>query len=180
MSCNNRQSEHEMIAIGKIRRPIGLAGDVASEMFEEVDLTSFEGVRVNIAGRVATIRKISKKNKGALRVKFSGCDTFEDADSLRNAVITAFPEDLPSLPDGKFYGWQILGMVAKDQDGKFLGTVSEVMKTGGNDVYVITDIATQTEILAPAISAAVLSIDVSQKVMMLATENCMLQPWKKG
>ena len=55
---------------------------------------------------------------------------------------------------------ELIGLTAVDEAGETLGTVTEVMATGANDVYVVTT-AEGGELLLPAIADVVLEIDIA-------------------
>jgi 16S rRNA processing protein RimM len=65
----------------------------------------------------------------------------------------------PRLSKGVYYHDQIIGLAVRTTQGEFLGTVHEILETGGNDVYVVRDGA--QEHLLPAISQCIKEIDLN-------------------
>ena len=68
------------------------------------------------------------------------------------------------LPEGEFYYHELLGLSVMDETGESLGKVTEIMQTGANDVYVVTNEAGH-EILLPAIAEVILDVDLDSKIM---------------
>jgi 16S rRNA processing protein RimM len=71
------------------------------------------------------------------------------------------------LPAGVYYHSQILGLEVVEVGGRGLGEVSEILETGGNDVYVVRT-ANGAELLLPAISSVILDIDLEAKQIRVA------------
>jgi 16S rRNA processing protein RimM len=94
----------------------------------------------------------------------NGVSTPEEAGRLRNQQICIAVADLPALPEGTYYDHELLDLAVVDQDDQPLGRIIEILKTGANDVYVISD-PSGRELLLPAIPQVVLSIDPALKVM---------------
>lgn len=75
-----------------------------------------------------------REHKGALIVKIEGSDDIESADKLRNAELFARREDMPRLPEGRFYVVDLIGLTVVLPDGKTLGTVKDVFAGGGGSL----------------------------------------------
>ena len=67
-------------------------------------------------------------------------------------------ESVATLPEDQYYHFQLLGMEVVTISGDRLGTLTEILMTGSNDVYVIKG---DIEILIPAISGVIVRVDVS-------------------
>ncbi len=126
--------------IGRVMAPFGIKGEVRvrpetdyPQRLAEVDTVCLElpGGREEMA-RPARVRLTPK---GAL-VRFEGCRDRNDAERLRGAWVKIRPSMVPPLPEGEFYVHQILGLRAVTADGREIGEVTEVIRTGANDVYV--------------------------------------------
>jgi len=95
--------------------------------------------------------------KGGMVIKFAGFDTPEAAAALRDHEIYIPVESAMPLPAGEFYVYQLIGLEVYTDAGERLGTVSDVMETGSNDVYVV-ERAGDKPILLPATREVVLDI----------------------
>jgi 16S rRNA processing protein RimM len=59
------------------------------------------------------------------------------ADKLRGWLVQVPEREAWKLPRGRFYWHQIIGLRVVTGEGEELGTVSEIIETGANDVYVV-------------------------------------------
>ena len=99
-------------------------------------------------------------HRGMALVKFQGINTREDAERLAGVELEVPIEDVPPLPDGSYYHFQILDMEVWTTTGELLGVVEDILITGGNDVYVVR--SGGGEVLVPAIEDVVLDVDVDE------------------
>lgn len=74
---------------------------------------------------------------------------------------------LPSLTDGEFSYDQIIGLSVFTVHGKLLGTVTKIIETGSNDVYVVRN--NEKEILIPAIRDVIHLIDPEKNMIIITT-----------
>ena len=75
-------------------------------------------------------------------------------------------DDLVDLPEGRYYIFDIIGLAVEDTKGNPLGTVSDVLQPGANDVYVVTKDG-EPDLLLPALKDVVLQIDLDAKKMVV-------------
>ena len=64
------------------------------------------------------------------------------------------------MDEGVYYLYQIIGLTATLEDGEEIGQVTDISRTGSNDIYVVCT-PDGSELLVPAISDAVLKIDLA-------------------
>ncbi|MBI5379769.1 MAG: 16S rRNA processing protein RimM, partial [Nitrospirae bacterium] len=96
---------------------------------------------------------------------FAGCETSEAARSLVGGVIQIPDSEIPPLPEGQFYHFELLGLKVYTVEGAYLGEVTEIFPTGSNDVYVVRDGPRET--LIPAIRNVIRVIDLRGKRMVI-------------
>ena len=149
------QSEDKII-VGKIGAARGLDGTLRI-----IPLTDFEGrfdglEKIFVGGKLFGVEEV-KHISGQIFIKFAGVDSREDARALTNKFLTVDRADAAPLDDGEFYTFDIIGCEVFDGD-KRLGTVTNVLKTGSNDVFEIDG-----NILIPALKSVVRSIDIAAK-----------------
>jgi 16S rRNA processing protein RimM len=92
---------------------------------------------------------------GDLVIRIEGIDSREIAERLKGALLRARSADSPPLPEGEYYEYQLLGLEVWTTDGRKLGQVDQVLRTGANDVFVVG------EHYIPAISQVVVAVDVA-------------------
>ena len=99
------------------------------------------------------------------RLKLQGVHTREEARDLRGAEISIpLPEAVP-LPEGSYYGVELIGVRVVALTGEPVGTLREVLSTGSNDVYVVRGPA--GEVLVPAIPDVVQDFDPERRVLTI-------------
>ena len=153
------------LAIGKVRRPHGVTGDALVEVYTDFP-ERLQPKAVVYAGEAhipLTIQRQRIHNDGIL-MAFDGYTTPEQVGRFRNQSLYIAVAEAVELPEGEFYYHELLDLSVLDESGKLLGKVTEIMQTGANDVYVVTDEAGH-EILLPAIADVVLDVDLDLKTM---------------
>jgi 16S rRNA processing protein RimM len=90
----------------------------------------------------------------------------DQAGLFRNKFIYILKEDLPVLPEGEYYHFDLIGLQVYDPSDKLLGKLVEVIETGANDVYVVTNEQGE-EVLIPAISQVVISVSIPDGKMVV-------------
>ena len=99
-------------------------------------------------------------------LKLEGIDSPEQAKKFRGALLQVSRQELWPLQDGVYYHFEIVGLEVVTADGSALGEVTEVLTTGGNDVYVVKD-KLGNEYLVPAIRSVVKKIDTGAGLMII-------------
>ena len=102
-------------------------------------------------------------NEGLL-LGFEGVTTPEQAGRYRNQVISIAAADAADLPEDEFYFHELQDLQVVDDAGNSLGTLTDILETGANDVYVVTD-PHGGELLLPAIPEVILDVDLDAKTM---------------
>ena len=71
------------------------------------------------------------------------------------------------LPKDTYFVEDLIGCNVKDTEGNELGSVTDVIETGANDVYVITG---EKTLMLPALKRVVLSTDIENRQILLDAE----------
>jgi 16S rRNA processing protein RimM len=97
----------------------------------------------------------------ALAVQFEGVDSREQSDALRGMQVAVPRSELPAAAEDEYYWSDLIGLQVINLQGEVLGTVSELMETGANDVLVVD--AAEQHRLIPFVSAVVTEVDLDQR-----------------
>ena len=152
------------ITVARIIKPFGLRGRVVIESLTDFPARFAPGSILLIDDQPFEITT-SRPQKHRWVLKFKGVDTPEDAETLRGALLQVPESQLHPLPEGQFYRFQIIGLLAVTRDGRELGPVKDVLETPANDVY---QVQTPTgELLVPALPDFVLKVDLEAGKMVV-------------
>ena len=75
-------------------------------------------------------------------------------------------EDAVELEDDEYFMADILEMDVYTDGGEFFGTLTDILETGANDVYVI-DTKEHGEVLIPAIKDCILDVNTEENKMTI-------------
>lgn len=98
---------------------------------------------------------------GRLRLGFAGIIDVNAAEALKGGVLMIDPAGLPPPGPGEFYFFQAIGCEVITIDGRRLGKIEEIFRTGANDVMVVRD-DNEHEVLVPVIADVIRSIDLGE------------------
>jgi 16S rRNA processing protein RimM len=164
-SSGSPAGEPVYLVIGYLRRPHGIRGEIIMDLHTDFPERIKSGRKVLIGEKrqPLTLDTVRVHNNGLL-VSFLGVDTPEDAGKYRNQWVHVKASDVPPLPEGKHYKYELIGLDVVDENGNPLGKLVEILETGANDVYVVRD-DTGKEILLPAIPSVILNLDMDHRLL---------------
>ena len=158
----------DWVPIGDITKTHGLKGEVKLRP-SVTDPSLVQGTpRVRIVGDQIepseTVLEKVRGQGGRWIVKFKDCKTIEEAQVLVGRSLEICRKDFQPLPEGEYYWFEIEGLQVFDEEGRYYGTVNEIIVTGSNDVYVVRD--GDKELLLPMIDSVVKSIDLKENKLI--------------
>lgn len=147
--------------MGYVVRAKGVLGEVRveplterRERFGELSRVMFE--RGNEAARELAIDAWRPDGAGVL-IKIAGIDTPEEATrQLAKGYLTVPPEEVPPLPQGLHYVFELVGCQVVDESGKILGEIVDVLEMPSADVYLVRQAG--REVMLPAVGQFVVEI----------------------
>jgi len=160
-----RDFSTDFLVVGQLGRAHGVKGEIRMSLLTDFPERLQSDLTVYIGEVYKPLRIINCRGLGhspdqeVLLVTFEGYDDREKVETLRNQMVYVRADDRPPLPDGEYYQHQLLGLRVIDEDGRALGMLNEIMRTGANDVYIIKP-ETGHEILFPAIDSTILDVDL--------------------
>ena len=153
-----------MTEIGKIVTTRGLKGELKIlpytniyDMFDDLESVYINGESFDV--------EYVKHIKNCVSLKLSGIDSPEDAAKYIHKIVSIDDEDLKPLEENEYYIGDLRGIYVVNHDtGEQVGTLKDVLITGGNDVL---DIETEDgrQVLVPMIREFVKNIDIEKRSM---------------
>ncbi len=159
-------SKKQFLEIGQIVSTHGLKGDVRVDPWCDGPefVCEFDTLYLKDGSTVEVERARVQKNVAVLKLK--GVDSVEQADLMRRTVLYINRDDV-ELDDDVFFIQDILGCEVRDADSDTVyGKVTDVIKTGANDVYQVTDEGGKNY-LVPVIDDVVIATDINEGVITI-------------
>ncbi|WP_256366271.1 ribosome maturation factor RimM [Thermaerobacter sp. PB12/4term] len=151
--------------------PWGIRGEVKVDLLSDDPQRLQPGLEVLVAppdgGPLRPERVEWARPQGRFwRVKLAGCPDRTAAEALRGGRLQVPEDQVPPLPPGQYYVFQLVGLDVVDPGGRKVGQVRDVLRYPANDVIVV-DGDGGREFLIPAIRQAVAAVDLERGRLVL-------------
>jgi len=164
-SSGSPAGEPVYLVIGYLRRPHGVSGEIIMDLHTDFPSRIKPGRKVLIGEKHQALTLDSVRVHGnGLLVRLRGIQTPEDVGKFRNQWVYVKVTDVPPLPEGQHYQYELIDLDVVDENENPLGRLVEILETGANDVYVVRDDSGK-EILLPAIPSVILNVDMVRRSM---------------
>lgn len=157
----------DLLQVGAIASTHGVRGEV--KVFPTTDdyhrFKKLKECFLEYKGEMLPIKiKSCKFFKNMVILGFEGIDNINDVEKYKRCGLFVDREHAVKLEKDEYFIMDLIGMDAVTEEGKKLGTLTEIIPTGANDAYVVTD-ETGKELLLPAIKDCILDVDMKLKRM---------------
>lgn len=160
-----------LLAIAKITKAHGIRGEIQIYSYVREGPAFFKD-RTFLVGHDAThverlhIETARSVDPNRLILRIKDIKDRTQAEALAGRELFLKKTEMPNLPEGEYYWHELIGLTVVTAEGGRLGTLSEIIETGANDVYVIN--GPLGNILIPAIEEVVKEIDKKTGTMKVA------------
>ena len=161
-----RNQPDDLVAVGVVLRAHGSDGRVRVQPETDNPERFRTGARLLAGGRELHVERVRRMPDGSLLLRFTGVAARGDAAALQGETLYVPTGEAPEAPPGTYYHYQLVGMSVVSEAGEPLGTLTEIIATGANDVYVVT--GESAELLLPAVADVIVGVDVRANRMTAA------------
>lgn len=157
----------DRLVVGRIVKPHGIKGQV--EIFPLTDSPQrFKpGAVFYLAPPMPDLPSVTltdvRYKKDRIVARLDNIQDRDGAEALVGRELT-WPSSESEKPQGAHWLHEIIGCDVETVDGIRLGQVSEILRTGSNDVYVIKG---QREYMIPAIKEVIQVVDPTNKLIII-------------
>jgi 16S rRNA processing protein RimM len=151
------------VIVGRVLAPRGPAGEVKVEVISDSPARFSKGSVLYLKGQTHRIQRSYRLPRGTMALKLEGINSRNEAEDLRDCFLTVSEDMTPPLPEGEYYHFQIIDMSVYTRKLEYLGQITQILPTGSNDVYVVSD--EDEELLIPAVDEVIVEVDVAQGTM---------------
>ena len=132
-------SDAKLILVGQVAGGFGVRGEVRVTAFtaDPLALKAY-GPLLRADGSVGLTLTTARAAKGAVIGRAKEIETKEQADALRGLKLFVPRERFPAPDEDEVYVADLIGLEARDPDGRVLGRVKAVQNFGASDMLEIT------------------------------------------
>lgn len=159
----------DLLQVGVITSTHGVRGEVKvfpttddPARFKKLKQVILDDGKQQIDLEIASVKFF----KNMVILKFKGIDNINDVEKYRRATLLVTRENAVPLAENEYFIADLIGLSAVSDEGEELGTITDVLQTGANDVYVVTT-PQKEEILVPAIRECILAVDLDARRMQI-------------
>ncbi len=172
-------SAASLVVVARAVRTRGLKGEIVAEVLTDFP-ERFENISHLIALSPSGGRKEVKLEsywfqKDRVVLKLFDCDTIEAAKELVGFEFSVPEAERVALPENHYYDWELEGCLVRLAEGRTLGSVEQILRTGGGvELLAVVD-QDGKEFLVPMAEAIVKVVDVKQKSIVIDPPEGLLE-----
>jgi 16S rRNA processing protein RimM len=164
---SEENSEPRFLVVGKIAKPHGIRGEVI--VIPHTDLlerfTWLDEIYIGETNPSLLTLEGVRFHKGRPLLKFAGYNSRDDVEVLRGQLLQVPEDQAIPLEENEYFLYQLIGLMVETADGQQLGTLTEIIETGANNVFVVQ--GGRDEILIPDIPEVISEIDFEKQRMIV-------------
>ena len=161
------------IEVGRVSRAHGVRGEVRVTSGSDNPQRFVEGsvMYARLPGVDSSDRRGQERMRltiGSVRgmpdtpiLAFREIESREAAESLRGQILEVREAELPSLGEDEFYSFDLEGLVVKDDNGRVVGRVTEVMDSPAHGLLSV-GLESGDTVLVPFVSAAIPLVEIEK------------------
>jgi 16S rRNA processing protein RimM len=131
------------------------------ERFLELDWVYLEG-----SDKKWKIKEIKLRPKDLI-LYLEGLESMNDAEALRGKFLYTDETQRKQLEDDRYYVSDLIGLTVCLTNGEIVGSLTDVMRTGAHDIYVVTSSDGSKEWMIPAVTEFVKSVSLEERKMII-------------
>jgi 16S rRNA processing protein RimM len=159
----------EWMVIGRIAAPFGVRGEMKIDLLTDFAerFNSLETIFVGAEHAPYRVQQV-RSHGDRILLRLAELRSPEAVRELRGAELSVPRSEAAPLPPGHFYLEDAIGLQVRTTEGESVGTVTEVLTTGSNEVFVIGHGA--ASVLVPVIRDAIADLDMNERCVVV-------EPW---
>ena len=157
----------DMLRVGVITSTHGIRGEV--KVFPTTDdpmrFKKLKACVIQLKRETVQLEVQSVKFfKQYVILKFKGYDNINDIEQFVKKDLMVTRDNAVKCEPGEYFICDLIGLKVVTDDGKELGTLTEVLETGANNVYEVTT-TNGKQVLIPVIDECILAHDMEAKTV---------------
>lgn len=157
----------QRVAVGVFGAPHGVRGEMRLKSFtgDPLAITDYAPLTDQSGQRRFVLKKARPFKDDLLIVTVEGVADRDAAARLTNLELYASRDVMPPAEEDEFYHADLIGLQAKDPDGKLIGIVLALHNFGAGDIVEIKPVEGGQTLLVPFTKAIVPHVDLANAVL---------------
>ncbi len=166
------------LILGEILRPHGVRGELRVRLLtdfpERISKLKSVYLGTDPNGKVTAYSvEAMRMHQDYGLLKLKGIDDRTEAERYRQLLVMVDLKHAVPLEAGEFYLYELIGLEVRTENGEVLGTLTEVLETGANDVYVVKG-GQHGEVLVPVLPETIVKTDIAAKQVIVRLPDGLL------
>lgn len=157
------------VVVARIVKPHGIRGEVVLDSFSDVKGRLEETGTFLLMNHGTVIRKLIVESHrffaGRHVLQFAGVPDRTEAEKLRGMDLAVPGDEIGTLPPDQYFIHDLVGMAVRLRDGREVGTVTNVIRTGGVDLL---EVGEYGKILIPFVES--ICVDVNPQLRQITVD----------
>ncbi len=172
------------VVVGQILTAHGVRGEVKVRSFSDFAERFAVGKQCLVAKAPFTLTiTASRPFRDALLVRFDEVPDRTTAESLRGSTLAIPESEMGELAPHSYWQHDIIGLSVETEAGQKLGRVSQVLRTGANDVFEVAPVPAlggDEAFLLPAVAAVIRQVDIPAERLVVRLPPGLLEAEAQG
>lgn len=166
-----------LIAVGRITGTHGIRGQLRLQSYSG-NLESLKAAKkIFLRLPDGTLRehdlRRATRHGAVILLTLAGYDNINQVQEMVGSELLLNRQHLPATAEDEYYWHDLLGLTVMTNDGMQLGTLSGILETGANDIYVVT--GQDREYLIPAVASVISAVDLTARTMTITPLEGLLE-----
>lgn len=161
----------KLFTVGKIVNTHGIRGELKivpqTDFPERFEKGSELVIETPAGQRIPVQVEASRIHKTMVLVKFKQFNDINECEKYKGSMLKVEEKYLAELDEDEYYYHEIIGCAVVTEEGQELGTITEILSPGANDVWVVKPPKGKELLLLPVIDEVVLDVDVTGKKVLV-------------
>jgi 16S rRNA processing protein RimM len=158
-----------LLLVGRVIRPHGLEGLLRIRSYAQSERSFLNAGTIFLkldSGETHEFTVLSvRPHKNIFLMKIGNLNSLQEAEKYRGAEILIRKDAVLKKEEDEYFWHELIGLRVYLNTGRYIGTISQILQTGSNDIYVVRQ--GKAEVLIPAIHDVVEEIDLSNGKMII-------------
>jgi len=178
MAIHRLKTEDIFVCIGKVLRPVGLAGELKVQNLSDVEhrFENEEELFIGPNSELAVPYRVEslEYRPDSLVIRLEDLDSVDKVEYLRGQYCYLPRIDEEWLDDDEFFVDDLIGLEVYDSQDRFIGEVKDIMNLPSSDILVVR--RQSDEILLPMVDEFIQEINLDEMFIKVNPIEGLLEP----